>query len=317
VGDDLLGKTILESLRSQDAALPASMVVAPGEATSYTIVLSPPGVDRCFLHCPGANDTFVAADLQSSVFEQARILHFGYPPLMRSIAADAGQSLAERFAAAQDAGLLVTLDMAMPAAGSGGAPVDWHQWLANVLPHVDVFLPSYDELGALLPGLMPANASRSGIDVKLLATMSQELISLGSPIVVVKLGDQGLYMRTSEGVSKLSHRAAWSKFDWTCWRGRELVAPCFEVNVVGTTGSGDCTIAGFLMALLQGASPEYALCLATAVGAHSVECSDATSGIPAFSQVESRLNSNWQRRAPSSAWGGWKYLSQHGVYAAP
>jgi sugar/nucleoside kinase (ribokinase family) len=317
VGNDLLGKTILESLRSQNPALPEAMVVTPGEATSYTIVLSPPGIDRSFLHCSGANDTFVAADLQSAVVEQARILHFGYPPLMQSIAADAGRSLASRFAAAQEAGLLVTLDMAMPAAGSEASPVDWHQWLANVLPHVDVFLPSYDELGALLPGLAPAGAPGSGIDLELLTTMSQELMSLGAPIIVVKLGDQGLYLRTSASVSKLLNRAAWSTFDWNAWRGRELMAPCFEVNVVGTTGSGDCTIAGFLMALLQSASPEYALCLATAVGAHSVESSDATSGIPVLSQIESRLQSGWRRLAPSSAWAGWKVQSEHGVYAAP
>ena len=98
IGDDLLGKTILESLRQYDEAFPESMVIAAGEATSYTIVLSPPQVDRGFLHCPGANDTFVAADLDVSAWQDARILHFGYPPLMRRIAADEGHGLAGKFA---------------------------------------------------------------------------------------------------------------------------------------------------------------------------------------------------------------------------
>lgn len=317
VGDDLLGKTILESLRSQHAELPESMIVTAGEATSYTIVISPPGVDRCFLHCSGANDTFVANDLKASTFEHARILHFGYPPLMRSIAADAGRSLAGRFAEAQAAGILVTLDMAMPAAGSEATPVDWRQWLTNVLPHVDVFLPSFDELNVLLPSLAASKATISGVNTKRLDAFTRELISLGVPIVVVKLGDQGLYLRTSDRVLQLSGRSAWAKFDWQAWRRRELLAPCFEVDVVGTTGSGDCTIAGFLMALLQGACPESALRLATAVGAHCVESADATSGIPACSQIEARMKSSWERRALSDTWSGWKLEPQFGVYSAP
>ncbi len=48
-------------------------------------------------------------------------------------------------------------------------------------------------------------------------------------------------------------------------------APCFDVEVVGTTGSGDATIAGFLSALLRDASPEEAMTMAVAVGACNVE----------------------------------------------
>lgn len=317
VGDDLLGKTILESLRGLDPSLPESMVVAPGEATSYTIVLSPPGVDRGFLHCSGANDTFVADDVPTPAFEQSRILHFGYPPLMQSIAADAGRSLAGRFAEAQAAGLLVTLDMAMPATGSGAAPVDWPQWLANVLPHVDVFLPSYDELSVLLPGLSVPRSLGSGVDFQQLQMFANELMRFGVPIVVIKLGDQGLYLCTSDRTMSLVQRTAWQNLNWQVWRNRELLAPCFHVEVVGTTGSGDCTIAGFLMALLQGAGPEEALRLATAVGAHCVESADATSGIPSCSQVEARLLSNWSRRPLASAWSNWHHAAERGIYIAP
>jgi len=316
VGDDLLGKAILECLREHGPSLPESMVVAAGEASSYTIVLSPPGVDRGFLHCSGANDTFVADDLRDSSFEGARILHFGYPPLMRSIAADEGRGLANRFQAAREAGLMVALDMAMPAAGSGTEPIDWQLWLANVLPHVDVFLPSYDELGALLPRLSESRTERAGVDLNRLQAFATELLRHGLPIVVVKLGDQGLYLRTSVGAAQLSDRAAWGEFDWNAWRDRELLAPCFEVNVVGTTGSGDCTIAGFLMALLKGASPEVAMRLATAVGAHCVESPDATSGIPSCAEVEARLKSSWLQRRPVRIWDRWRPIPEFGVYCS-
>lgn len=316
IGDDLLGKAILESLRDHGTKHVESMIVAHDEATSYTIVFSPPGIDRGFLHCSGANDTFSAGDLHASSWNGARILHFGYPPLMRAIARS-GKELAQRFAAVQDAGALVTLDMAMPATGSESAPVDWPGWLAEVLPNVDVFLPSYDELGMLLADSSSPCAASTVVDVNRLATYSTKLLNLGVPIVIIKLGDQGLYLRTGEGVAALSRRKRWREFDWQPWRNRELIAPCFEVEVVGTTGSGDCTIAGLLMALLQGAGPEQALRFATAVGAHCVESADATSGIPARCQIDTRLQLAWQQRVPTMSLTGWQFLRDRGVYVAP
>src|SRR3954453_4168360 len=76
VGDDLFGTGVLDAPRDRDPALAAGMVVAPGEATSYSIVISPPGVDRSFLHCPGANDTFTAEDVPDEALAGARIVHF-------------------------------------------------------------------------------------------------------------------------------------------------------------------------------------------------------------------------------------------------
>ena len=317
VGDDLLGKAILESLRAHDPALPEAMVVAPGEATSYTIVLSPPNVDRSFLHCQGANDTFVANDLHESCWRQSRILHFGYPPLMRSIVADAGRGLAQKFAAVQAAGALVTLDMAMPAAGSDAAPVDWRQWLGNVLPHVDVFLPSYDELGVMLADEDEPRHAPADIDTTTLARLAEELLGLGVPIVVIKLGDQGLYLRSSDQVAQLANRAAWRTFSWLAWQNREILAPCFNVEVIGTTGSGDCTIAGFLMGLLQGYGPEAALRSATAVGAYCVQSADATSNIPPWVGVADDALRTWTQREPQFSLDDWRRCATRGVYLGP
>ena len=74
-------------------------------------------------------------------------------------------------------------------------------------------------------------------------------------------------------------------------------APCFQVPVVGTTGAGDCTIAGFLAGLTKGLALEDATTAAVAVGAFNVESADATSGIPAWSAVEARMHSGAARRA--------------------
>ena len=80
------------------------------------------------------------------------------------------------------------------------------------------------------------------------------------------------------------------------WVGREMLAPCFAVNVVGTTGSGDCTIAGFLAGLLKGLPPEQVMTAAVGVGAFNVEVPDAVSGVPSWETLQQRIATGWARR---------------------
>jgi hypothetical protein len=54
-----------------------------GESTSYSIVVSPPGVDRLFLHHTGCNDTFDPARVERGLLQYTPVLYFGYPPAMR------------------------------------------------------------------------------------------------------------------------------------------------------------------------------------------------------------------------------------------
>src|SRR5215469_5884301 len=56
VGDDPFGRILLDAYAQ--AGLAAGMLISPGETTSYSVVISQPGNDRIFLHCPGANHTF-------------------------------------------------------------------------------------------------------------------------------------------------------------------------------------------------------------------------------------------------------------------
>jgi len=80
------------------------------------------------------------------------------------------------------------------------------------------------------------------------------------------------------------------------WLSLEELAPCFRASrVAGTTGSGDCTIAGLLAALLRREDPVTVATCATAVGACSVEAPDATSGVPPWADVAERLAAGWPR----------------------
>ena len=59
IGKDELGTLILNCLEKYGAA--EGMILADQEKTSYSVVLAIPGIDRIFLHDPGANVNFQAA----------------------------------------------------------------------------------------------------------------------------------------------------------------------------------------------------------------------------------------------------------------
>ncbi len=267
VGDDTIGRAIVDFVRGIDPALATGMIVVPGEASSYTVVISPPGVDRMFLHCPGANNTFGADDVPYDQLAGARLFHFGYPPLMRRMYADGGRELETMLRRVKERGVTTSLDMVMVDPRSEAGRVDWPTLLKRVLPYVDIFLPSLDETLVMF-GSEQVNVSE----------LSKRLQNWGAGIVGFKLGDQGLYVR---------------------WKDRERHAPCFQVNVVSAAGSGDATIAGFLAAWLRGLPPEETMTLAVAVGACCCEAPDTTSGLRSWDEVQARLQAGWQRR-PSS-----------------
>jgi sugar/nucleoside kinase (ribokinase family) len=273
-----------------------------------------------FLHCPGVNDTFCAADVRDETLAGARLFHFGYPPIMRRMFADGGRELASLFRRVKARGLATSLDMTMVDPDSEAGRVDWRALLARVLPHVDVFLPSLEEILFMLDRARFEQLARKGgpaaivaqADVALLRRLSGELLAMGATMVVLKLGDQGLYVRTTGNEQRLaaigltvgSDRRA-RRTDGPAvrpyfskeWLDREAHAPCFKVNVVGTTGSGDCTIAGFLAGLLRGLPLEDVMTAAVAVGACCCEKTDATSGVPSWSALQKRIRAGWGRRA--------------------
>ena len=290
-----------------------AMRVTPGETTSYSVVVAPPGADRTFLHCPGANDRFGAADAALD-WGGVRALHFGYPPLMARIAAHDGAELALLLADARAHGVTTTLDMAWPDPESVARRVDWAALLHRCLPQVDVFLPSAEELVFMLNGGDPVAAwTLAQID-----TLTERCLQLGAAVVAVKLGDQGLFLRVTSDPGRLDAAGALLAGQTSHWRGRQLWAPCFAATLAGTTGAGDATIAGFLLAVLAEMDPGTALTHAVAVGACSVEAPDATSGIPTWETVQARVAAGWPRiplREPPPT--DWWWEASPGVWHGP
>ncbi|MGI6496589.1 MAG: carbohydrate kinase family protein [Kiritimatiellia bacterium] len=309
VGDDALGATILSLLRKHagtpgaEAALVGGMIVDPAAATSYTVVLNPPGIDRCFLHCPGANDVFRASDVTPGRLGDAGLFHFGYPPLMKTMYEDGGVELSGMFASIRAGGITTSLDMTLPDPSSPSGQVDWPAILARTLPQVDFFVPSVDELVYMLErgrfDAMMADSLRGvplgGLVAADIRALADKAIALGAAAVMIKLGTQGACLRVTDDVDRLRACGRGGPADPEAWRGAEFHAPCFHADVVGTTGSGDCAIAGFLAGVVQGFGPGESLRWAVATGSASVERADSVSGVPSAAALAGRMAAGWPR----------------------
>jgi len=315
IGSDAFGKVILEILKKEDEALVENMIISEDEVSSYTIVLNPPDTDRVFLHYPGPNHTFVANDIPYEKIINCRIFHFGYPPLMQKFYENEGEELVKMFRRIRQMKIITSLDMAMPDPESPAGKIDWYKFFKNVLPLVDIFMPSIDELLYMLNPEKFYNISekKERIDVLLLDQIATQLINYGANVVAIKLGDQGLYLRSHQTErSNLS-----SIINPIDWNSRQLLSPCFATEVKGTTGTGDTTIAGFLAQFLDGGEPEKAITLATAVGACCVEAVDATGGIRPLPEVVKRITSGWKRLSLSIPIDNWKYDYQYKIWKGP
>jgi sugar/nucleoside kinase (ribokinase family) len=205
------------------------------------------------------------------------------------------------FARVHEAGPATSLDLCAFDPDSAAGKADWPGVLATALPHVDLFAPSIDEVLFILD--RPAHDQlRDGVSLEALvdrsrlAELGDMLIAMGAAVVAIKLGQQGLYVRTATDAARTQSFCDRLGLAVEAWCAREVFSPCFEAReVVATTGSGDCTIAGLLAALLRGANPADAATAATAVGAFSVEAGDPTSAIPPWPHVAARIEAGWPR----------------------
>lgn len=321
IGTDWFGQAVQQLVANVDPSLIESMIVDSGVSTSYSIVINPPDTDRMFLHYPGANDTFSAEDVRYDLLQRARLFHFGYPPVMRRMYEDGGRELMAIFRRAREMGVTTSLDMAFPDPSSDAGRADWETILRVTLPYVDIFLPSVEEILFMLrrSTYEALSCSAQGTDIlplitpPLLSDLSDQLLAMGARIVGLKMGDRGFYLRTG-GYRALAGLGRGRPSDLTTWADQEIWAPCFQVDVVGTTGAGDATIAGFLSAFLRDMSPAQAVTAAVAVGACNVEAADALGGIRSWEDTWRRVDEGWPRRPLDLSAYGWKYDPQYHIW---
>ena len=302
VGEDPFGNMVADVLSQHGAA--DGLIRAKGESTSYSIVLAIPGIDRAFLHNPGANDSYSADDVPKSELEDAVLFHFGYPTLMARMYRENGRELTKVMRRAREMGVATSLDLAAvdPQSEAGGQ--DWDVILRNTLPYVDFFVPSVEELCFMLDRTRydrwQADANGHDItevidietDVKPLA---RRCLSYGAKVVLLKCGVRGMYCCSapSEAISEISPRAGLDAESWgdlDCFEGSYV-----PEKVLSGTGAGDTSIAAFLTAMLGGEKPEMCLHLAAATGASCVGAYDALSGLRPLGELRQKILDGWEK----------------------
>lgn len=297
-GDDELGGIIRNILAGYGAG---GLIVDPDSSTSYSVVLAVPGIDRIFLHNPGANDTFSAADIPESALADAVLFHFGYPPLMKRMYRNGGKELAEMFRRVRSRGIATSLDLAAVDPGSEAGKEDWKAILGAVLPDVDFFEPSLEELCYMLDRPRYDELAASGCDMTELPGIRKEAeklaetcLGMGCGAIVVKCGISGMVYRTGsrQRILEIGQRL---HPDPDAWAGRSGVQPAYRADVVRSgTGAGDVSIAAFLTALMDGEPPESCVRLAAAEGAASVTAYDALSGLLSPGELKQRIDRGWK-----------------------
>ncbi|MFN8373928.1 MAG: carbohydrate kinase family protein [Anaerolineae bacterium] len=294
VGNDLLGRVIIEFLQSRDPALSELISIVPDQPSSYTVVLSPLNADRTFIHCTGTNDIFGVDSINYTLLPQTRIFHLGYPPLLPRLMKGDGDETELIFKKAKETSVITSLDMTLPDANGVSGRVNWRRLLERTLPYVDIFLPSIEEVLFMLrredydrwKGKVLSHLTR-----RYLSTLADELLAMGVVIAGFKLGEMGMYLHTAKAAD--FSRVAALGLNLQSWAEARIYMPTFAVTVAGTTGAGDSAYAGFFAALLRGLNAEDALRFANAVGACNVEAIDSTSGVQSWEATSERIRQGW------------------------
>jgi len=241
VGNDTFGG-YLRSQMEMHGITSAGLVLDDTRQTSSTIVCVDKHGERTFFHTRGCMENFRVEDLLAhmDVVRRGRILVFGYYGLLP----ECDRHLGRLFRAVHlKTGIPVLLDTA-------GAPGRDDRMLRSFLPHVDYFVPSYDEACAITgetdPGRIALALTRAG----------------AGGVVGVKLGAEGCYIS---------------------WRGKGRRIPVRKVRrVVDSTGAGDAFVSGFVAGLIKGADPFEAAKLGNAVAASSLSEVGASTAIRPF-----------------------------------
>lgn len=278
------------------------------EGTSYSVVIAVPGIDRVFLHSPGANDTFYAKDITDAQLADVSHFHFGYPPLMASMYQNGGAELEALFTRVKKMGITTSLDMAAVDPASPAGAADWHKILERVLPLVDFFVPSVEELGYMLNRAMYDDWNRraEGRDIVEILSVEQDiaplaamLSALGAKTVLIKCGARGIYYHTAEeDVMRPLCEARGLRLE--SWSDISGFAHSFvPERVVSGTGAGDTCIAAFLSAMLLGRGFRACVDLAAAAGASCVASYDSLSALLPLDKLEEKIQNGWKRNNPS------------------
>ena len=293
IGRDAFGGMVQSILAGYGAG---GLITDEHSSTSYSVVLAVLGMDRIFLHSPGANDTFSASDIPEEALADAVLFHFGYPPLMKRMYEAGGAELKNLFMRVKSKGIATSLDLAAVDPQSDAGKADWLTILGGVLPYVDFFVPSFEELCYMLDRSCHDALAAKGGDMtqqegilQKADELARKCLDLGCGAVLIKCGLSGMVYRTGSR-ERTEQAGARLELNADEWADRSGTQPCYRAEVVrSATGAGDVSIAAYLTALMNGETPEVCAKIAAAEGAASVSSYDALGGILPLDELKRRI----------------------------
>ncbi len=298
VGDDWVGRAIIEYVRGFAERLGEHIRSVPAAASPYTVVIEPQNHDRTLLTHTGVYNEYGADSIDYALLERCKLFHLGYPTLLPRLYANEGAEFWRLLTAVKARCPAVSIDMSLPPPESASGRANWRALLRRCLPLVDIFVPSIEEIMYMLRrddwhrwrGRLLENLTGD-----YLAALADELLAMGVGISGFKLGERGLYLRAADDAERLGFLAALggSAADWA---GAQVWQPAFAVQVAGTTGAGDAAYAGLLAALLRGMNAADCARWACAVAACNIEAADATTGVRSWEETAARLGAGWALR---------------------
>jgi sugar/nucleoside kinase (ribokinase family) len=245
VGQDGFGDYLFVELAKRGLGL-KGLRRLPGAATSASMVIVNTRGERAFIHHVGANALLSEKHLDWTEIRRHKILHIGGSFLMPALD---GKPLARVLKRARALGLKTSLDTVY------NPKLNWAKVLKPCLPHVDYFLPSFEEARQILGPLSPL-------------AMAKLFKAEGAGAVAIKMGARGSFV-----------------FDGL--KGTQI--PAFKVKVVDTTGAGDAFCGGFLAGVLKGRSLAASAKLGNALGSACCTKAGAYDGIPSRKFVRKKM----------------------------
>lgn len=294
IGDDFIGKIARELLDKYDLSTGVKTIKAEG--TAFGLVIAPPGVDRIFLESPGCSNLFDISYINFDIVAQARLFHFGYPPLLKQFYLNTGSQLLDMFSAIQGMGVVTSLDFSLPDAESESGKLNWPAILERILPFIDIFVPSLEEALQIMMPFEYAEIQSSFdsndignnvidiVPIETIREVGKRIIDSGVKIALIKTGHRGAYLATGD-VSSINEKPGFN-LHIDSWNDRELWCSAYhidEAKIKNASGAGDTASAAFLTAILDSESPESSLRYAAIAGRNNLYCHDTYNEL-----------SNWQ-----------------------
>ena len=248
VGRDIYGDFVRSCVRESGVGT-KGIVTDEANPTTLSIVCVGSDGERSFLYQPGSAAAFQKEDIADGLLQKHDLIFVAGAMLLTAFD---GKPCAEVLKKARAMGKYTIMDTAWDFADV------WLPKIIDAIPHLDLFMPSYEE-AAKLTGKTEPDA------------IADVLFSLGAKNVIVKLGKQGAYV---------------------CPQGQErTVLPTYtDIRPVDTTGAGDSFCAGFLAGLAQGWDYITSGQFANAVGTHCIREVGASTGIKSIQEILDFMN---------------------------